>query len=57
MGLRLRLRLRTGLRMGEKKIVDTLVSDGLWDPYYNFQMGSAAEKCAKEFKFTREEQV
>lgn len=47
---------RVGLRMGEKKIVDTMVSDGLWDPYNNFHMGSAAEKCAKEFKFSREEQ-
>lgn len=47
---------RTGLRMGEKKIVDTMVSDGLWDPYNNFHMGVAGEKCAKEYKFTREEQ-
>jgi acetyl-CoA C-acetyltransferase len=47
---------RTGLRMGEKKIVDTMVADGLWDPYNNFHMGSAAEKCAKEYKFSREEQ-
>lgn len=47
---------RTGLRMGEKKIVDSMVSDGLWDPYNNFHMGSAAELCVKEYKFTREEQ-
>lgn len=47
---------RTGLRMGEKKIVDTMVADGLWDPYNNFHMGTAAEKCVKEYKFTREEQ-
>lgn len=47
---------RTGLRMGEKKIVDTMVSDGLWDPYNNFHMGTAAEKCVKEYKFTREDQ-
>jgi acetyl-CoA C-acetyltransferase len=47
---------RTGMRMGEKKVLDTMVSDGLWDPYNNFHMGSAAEKCAKEYKFTREEQ-
>lgn len=47
---------RTGMRMGEKKIVDSMVSDGLWDPYNNFHMGSAGEMCAKEFKFTREEQ-
>jgi acetyl-CoA C-acetyltransferase len=47
---------RTGMRMGEKKIVDSMVSDGLWDPYKNFHMGLAGEMCAKEFKFTREEQ-
>ncbi len=47
---------RTGFRMGEKKILDSMVSDGLWDPYNNFHMGSAAEKCVKEYKFTREEQ-
>jgi len=47
---------RTGLRMGEKKIVDSMVADGLWDPYNNFHMGNAAELCVKEHKFTREEQ-
>jgi acetyl-CoA C-acetyltransferase len=47
---------RTGFRMGEKKIKDSMVSDGLWDPYNNFHMGSAAEICVKEYKFTREEQ-
>ena len=47
---------RTGLRMGNKPFVDSMVSDGLWDVYNNFHMGSAGEMCAKEFKFTREEQ-
>jgi acetyl-CoA C-acetyltransferase len=47
---------RTGLRMGEKKLVDSMVADGLWDPYNNFHMGNAGELCAKEYKFTREEQ-
>jgi len=47
---------RTGFRMGDKKLVDSMVSDGLWDIYNNFHMGNAAEKCVKEFKFTREEQ-
>jgi len=48
--------VRNGYRMGEKKILDSMISDGLWDPYHNFHMGSAAEKCVREFKFTREEQ-
>jgi acetyl-CoA C-acetyltransferase len=47
---------RTGLRMGEKKLVDSMVSDGLWDVYNNFHMGNAAELCVKEYKFTREDQ-
>jgi acetyl-CoA C-acetyltransferase len=47
---------RTGFRMGEKKIKDLMVSDGLWDPYNNFHMGTAAELCVKEHKFSREEQ-
>ncbi len=47
---------RTGFRMGEKKFIDSMVHDGLWDVYNNFHMGNAAEKCVKEFKFTREEQ-
>lgn len=47
---------REGLRMGEKKIQDSMVTDGLWDVYNNFHMGNAAELCVKEYKFTREEQ-
>jgi acetyl-CoA C-acetyltransferase len=33
-----------------------MVKDGLWDPYNNFHMGSAAELCVREYKMTREEQ-
>jgi acetyl-CoA C-acetyltransferase len=47
---------RTGLRMGNKPFVDSMVNDGLWDIYNNFHMGSAGEMCAKEFKFSREDQ-
>ena len=47
---------RTGLRMGNKPFVDSMVNDGLWDVYNNFHMGNAGEMCAKEFKFSREEQ-
>ena len=47
---------RTGFRMGEKKFIDSMIHDGLWDVYNNFHMGMAAEKCVKEFHFTREEQ-
>lgn len=47
---------RVGLRMGHGKLVDTMVQDGLWDPYNNVHMGTCAEKCASEYKITREQQ-
>lgn len=47
---------RAGYRMGPVTASDSMVSDGLWDPYNNFHMGNAAELCVKEYKFTREEQ-
>jgi acetyl-CoA C-acetyltransferase len=37
---------RTGARLGHARVVDAMISDGLWDPYGDFHMGSAAEKCA-----------
>lgn len=47
---------RTGMRMGNKTLVDSMVSDGLWDVYNNFHMGTAGEMCAKAENFTREAQ-
>lgn len=47
---------RAGYRMGPATIVDSMIKDGLWDPYNNFHMGSAAEICVKENHFTREQQ-
>ncbi len=47
---------RSGFRMGHRQAVDSMVNDGLWDPYNNFHMGNAAEICVKEYKFTREAQ-
>jgi len=47
---------RSGFRMGGTQLVDSMVHDGLWDPYSNFHMGVAAELCVKENSFTREEQ-
>ncbi len=47
---------RQGYRMGNAPISDSLVKDGLWDPYNNFHMGNAAELCVKEKLFTREDQ-
>lgn len=47
---------RAGLRMGNAPMIDSMVHDGLWDPYNNQHMGNCAELCAKEKTFTREEQ-
>ena len=49
-------RAREGLRMGHKQLEDAMILDGLWDPYNDFHMGSAAELCAREMKISREEQ-
>ncbi len=47
---------RTGYRMGNGNLTDSMIWDGLWDPYNNFHMGNAAELCAKEYHYTREAQ-
>jgi len=47
---------RKGYRMGEIKLVDGMIHDGLWDPYGNKHMGNCAELCVAEHKFTREDQ-
>jgi acetyl-CoA C-acetyltransferase len=47
---------RAGYRMGHGKIIDGMIHDGLWDPYNDFHMGQAGEKCASELKFSREAQ-
>lgn len=47
---------RTGVRLGNATMVDAMVHDGLWDVYNNYHMGTAAELCAKELSFSREQQ-
>jgi acetyl-CoA C-acetyltransferase len=47
---------RTGYRLGNGELTDSMIKDGLWDPYNNFHMGNAAELCAKEKNISREEQ-
>ena len=47
---------RNGYRLGDGKIIDGLVKDGLWDVYNDYHMGSAAELCATDCKISREEQ-
>lgn len=47
---------RVGYRMGHQTMVDSMIQDGLWDPYKNQHMGSCAELCAKEYSFSRKVQ-
>ncbi|MBL8608076.1 MAG: thiolase family protein [Myxococcales bacterium] len=47
---------RTGYRMGHGQLTDGMIFDGLWDPYKNVHMGICGEKCAAEYKFSREAQ-
>ncbi len=47
---------RNGARLGHGQVIDGIVKDGLWDVYNDYHMGSAAELCASEMKFSREQQ-
>jgi acetyl-CoA C-acetyltransferase len=47
---------RIGTKLGDMKLIDGLVFDGLTDVYNQYHMGNAAELCAKEYNFSREEQ-
>ncbi len=48
--------VRDGLKMGDSRIVDGMIKDGLWDVYNDFHMGDAAELCAEECGISREAQ-
>src|SRR5512146_598762 len=47
---------RDGQRMGDWKLVDTMINDGLWDVYKQYHMGITAENVAKKYGVTREQQ-
>lgn len=47
---------RNGMKMGDWKLVDTMISDGLTDAFNAYHMGITAENIAKKFGITREEQ-
>jgi acetyl-CoA C-acetyltransferase len=47
---------RDGFRMGDAKLVDSMIVDGLWDAYNNYHMGTTAENVAKQFGISRREQ-
>ncbi len=47
---------RKGFRLGDQKVVDAMVHDGLWDVYNDYHMGNTGENVAEKYKITREEQ-
>jgi acetyl-CoA C-acetyltransferase len=47
---------RTGLRLGHGELIDSMIHDGLWDPYGDVHMGSCAEACVDKYGFSRQEQ-
>ncbi|MDU2202060.1 MAG: beta-ketoacyl synthase N-terminal-like domain-containing protein, partial [Anaerococcus hydrogenalis] len=47
---------RWGARMGNKKLVDEMITDGLWDVYNDYHMGVTAENVAEKYGITREMQ-
>ncbi len=47
---------RNGLRMGDGKLTDTMITDGLWDVYNDYHMGVTAENVAKQYGITRADQ-
>ncbi|MBC7151616.1 acetyl-CoA C-acetyltransferase [Ciceribacter selenitireducens] len=48
--------LRAGTKMGDLKMVDTMIKDGLTDAFYGYHMGTTAENVARQFQLTRDEQ-
>jgi acetyl-CoA C-acetyltransferase len=47
---------RRGLRLGNQNLIDSMVHDGLWDPYNNRHMGNCGDLCAREMAFSRKDQ-
>ncbi|MBV2185127.1 MAG: acetyl-CoA C-acetyltransferase [Rhizobium sp.] len=48
--------LRAGTKMGDLKMVDTMIKDGLTDAFYGYHMGTTAENVARQFQLTRDDQ-
>ena len=48
--------LRDGTKMGDLKMVDTMIKDGLWDAFHGYHMGNTAENIAKQWQITRQQQ-
>ncbi len=50
------MHLRNGTKMGDTKMVDTMIKDGLWDAFNGYHMGVTAENIARRWQLTRDEQ-
>jgi acetyl-CoA C-acetyltransferase len=48
--------LRSGVKMGDFQMVDTMIKDGLWDAFNGYHMGTTAENVAKQWQITRQQQ-
>ena len=48
--------LRAGVKMGDYKMIDTMIKDGLWDAFNGYHMGNTAENVAKQWQITRDQQ-
>jgi acetyl-CoA C-acetyltransferase len=48
--------LRTGQKMGDLALIDTMIKDGLWDAFHGYHMGTTAENIASRWQITREDQ-
>src|SRR6202142_4006320 len=47
---------RTGFKLGNQEMIDSMINDGLWDVYENFHMGVTGELVAEKYKISRQEQ-
>ena len=50
------IHLRDGKKLGDTKLIDTMIKDGLWDAFNDYHMGMTAENVAEKFQITREQQ-
>jgi len=48
--------MRAGTKMGDLKLIDTMIKDGLWDAFHGYHMGTTAENVAQKWQITRDEQ-
>ena len=50
------IHIRDGKKLGDTKMIDTMIKDGLWDAFHGYHMGNTAENVATKFQVTREDQ-